>query len=87
MEQYVKGFQRFRAGEDVRPVTSCKFFSNSINSGGEDVILAFNIDDKEEVERPATTRCGRSINGRSEIDFLTLKIVKKCLSKWTEFIF
>ena len=25
MEQYVKGFQRFHAGEDVRPVTSCKF--------------------------------------------------------------
>ena len=24
MEQYVKGFQRFHAGEDVRPVTSCK---------------------------------------------------------------
>ena len=45
---------------------------NSINSGGEDVILAF-IDDEEEVERPATTRFGRSINGRSEIDFLTLK--------------
>ena len=25
MEQYVKGFERFHAGEDVRPVTSCKF--------------------------------------------------------------
>ena len=25
MEQYVKRFQRFHAGEDVRPVTSCKF--------------------------------------------------------------
>ena len=25
MEQYEKGFQRFHAGEDVRPVTSCKF--------------------------------------------------------------
>ena len=25
MEQYVKGFQRSQAGEDVRPVTSCKF--------------------------------------------------------------
>ena len=25
MEQYVKGFQRFHAGEDVRPVTSRKF--------------------------------------------------------------
>ena len=40
--------------------------------GGKDVILAF-IDDEEEVERPATTRSGRSTNGRSEIDFLTLK--------------
>ena len=29
MEQYVKGFQRFHAGEDVRPVTSCKFLSPS----------------------------------------------------------
>ena len=25
MEQYVKGFERFHAGEDVRPVSSCKF--------------------------------------------------------------
>ena len=25
MEQYVKGFQRFHAREDVQPVTSCKF--------------------------------------------------------------
>ena len=25
MEQYVKGFQRFHTGEDVRPATSCKF--------------------------------------------------------------
>ena len=25
MEQYVKGFQRFHASEEVRPVTSCKF--------------------------------------------------------------
>ena len=25
MEQYVKGFQRFHAGENVRAVTSCKF--------------------------------------------------------------
>ena len=33
-----------------------------------DVILAF-IDDEEEVERPATTRSGRSITRRSEIDF------------------
>ena len=24
-EQYAKGFQRFHAGEDVRPVTPCKF--------------------------------------------------------------
>ena len=35
--------------------------NDSINSGGEDVILAF-IDDEEEVERPATTLSGRSIN-------------------------
>ena len=33
-----------------------------------DVILAF-IDDEEEVERPATTRSGRSITRGSEIDF------------------
>ena len=25
MEQYVRGFQRFHAGEDVRPVTPYKF--------------------------------------------------------------
>ena len=36
--------------------------------GGKDVILTF-IDDEEEVERPATTRSGGSINRRSEIDF------------------
>ena len=34
----------------------------------KDVILAF-IDDEEELARPATTRSGRSIIGRSEIDF------------------
>ena len=45
MEQYVKGFQRFHAGEDVQPVTSCKFLIPS--TGGEDVILAF-IDDEED---------------------------------------
>ena len=33
-----------------------------------DVILAF-IDDEEEVERPATTRSGRAITRRSEIEF------------------
>ena len=42
--------------------------NDSINCGGEGVILAI-IDDEEEVERPATTRSGRSINRRSEIDF------------------
>ena len=42
--------------------------NDSINSGGEDVILAF-IDYEEEVERPEVTRSGRSINRRSEIDF------------------
>ena len=42
--------------------------NDSINSEGEDVILAF-IDDEEEVERPATTRSGRSINQRLKIDF------------------
>ena len=30
MELYVKGFQRIHAGEDVRPVASCKFLRNSI---------------------------------------------------------
>ena len=30
MEQYVKGFQRFHAGEDVRPVTFCKLLFGSI---------------------------------------------------------
>ena len=30
MEQYVKDFQRIHAGEDVRPVTSCKFLRNSV---------------------------------------------------------
>ena len=42
--------------------------NDSINSGSEDVILAF-IDVEEEVERPAVTRSGRSTNRRSEIDF------------------
>ena len=37
-----------------------------------DVILAF-IDDEEEVERPATTRSGRAITRRSEIDFLSFQ--------------
>ena len=46
---------------------------NSINSGDEDHVILALIDDEEEVERPATTSSGRSINGRSEIDFLTLK--------------
>ena len=53
MEQYVKGFQRFHASEDVRPVTSCKFLIPSTLG--------------------VTTRSGRSINGRSQIDFLTFK--------------
>ena len=46
--------------------------NDCIDSGGRDessdVILAF-IDDEEEVERPATTRSGRAITRRSEIDF------------------
>ena len=33
-----------------------------------DVIFAF-IDDEDEVERPATTRSGRAITRRSEIEF------------------
>ena len=45
------------------------------SSDGEDVILVFIDDDEvafineEEVERPATTRSGRAITRRSEIDF------------------
>ena len=33
MEQYAKGFERFHAGEDVRPVTSCTFlcWSNRVS--------------------------------------------------------
>ena len=63
--------------------------NDSINSGGQDdstndVILAF-IDEEEEVERPATTRSGRSITRRSEND--SPYFLKKCLSEWTEFIF
>ena len=46
--------------------------NENIDSGdrdeSRDFILAF-IDDEEEVERPATTRSGRSITRRSEIDF------------------
>ena len=30
MEQYEKGFERFHAGEDVRPVTSCKFLHKNV---------------------------------------------------------
>ena len=61
----------------------------SINSGAEDdstndVILAF-IDDKKEVERPATKRSGRSITRRSENE--SLYFLKKCLSKWILCIF
>ena len=72
MEQYVKGFQRFWRWWRCAACHLLQVF-NYINSGGEDVILAFNIDDEEEVERPEMTRSGRSINGRSEIDFLTFK--------------
>ena len=46
--------------------------NDSINPGGEgdsnDNILAF-IDDEEEVQRPVTTRKGRSITRKLEIDF------------------
>ena len=40
MEQYVKGFQRFNAGEDVWPVTSCKFlpFISSLLQSATSVI-------------------------------------------------
>ena len=40
MEQYVKGFQRFNAGENVRPVTSCKFlpFISSLLQSATSVI-------------------------------------------------
>ena len=67
---------------------------NSINSGGEDVILAF-IDDEEEVEASNDTLWKIP---KPKIEnwlffllilyiFYVWKIVKKCLSKWTEFIF
>ena len=56
------------------------------SSNKEDVILAFIDDDEEvsfiddeEVERPATTRSGRAITRRSEIDFsfiLTLQRIQ-----------
>ena len=45
------------------------------------VILAF-VDDEEEVERPATTRSGRALTRRSEIDF-SLFIFKRIQSKLT----
>ena len=49
--------------------------NDCIDSGdrdeSSDVILAF-IDDEEEVERPATTRSGRAITRRSEIDFFSV---------------
>ena len=51
--------------------------NDCIDSGdrdeSSDVILAF-IDDEEEVERPATTRSGRTITRRSEIDFFLFLI-------------
>ena len=51
--------------------------NDCIDSGDKDessdVILAF-IDDKEEVERPATTRSGRAITRRSEVDFFLFSI-------------
>ena len=31
MEQYEKGFQSFHAGEDVRPVTFCKFYFSRLS--------------------------------------------------------
>ena len=92
--------KRFSKVSRRRRCTACHLLQvfNSINAGGEDIILAFK-DDEEEVERPATTRSGRSINRRSRkienwLFFLLIlyifyvwKIVKKCLSKWTEFVF
>lgn len=56
--------------------------NDSIDSAAEndltnDAIPAF-INDKE-VEKPATTRCGRSITRRSEND--SMYFLKKCLSK------
>ena len=39
MEQYVKGFQSFHAGEDVRPVTSCKFLLLTARYSGASVQL------------------------------------------------
>ena len=71
MEQYVKGFLRFHAGKDVRPVTSCKFLIPS-TLGVKMSSLPLSMTRKK-LRGQQTTRSERSINGRSEIDFLTLK--------------
>ena len=51
--------------------------NDCIDSGdrdeSSDVILVF-IDDEEEVQRPATTRSGRAITRRLEIDFFLFSI-------------
>ena len=59
--------------------------NDCIDSGdrdeSSDVILAF-IDDEEEVERPATTRSGRAITRRSEIDFSFFYFFNKFGASW-----
>ena len=85
MEQYVKGFQRFHAGEEVRPVTSCNFLIPS-TLGVKISSLPVSMTRKKlrgqqrhALEDPQTKD--------RKLTFWLWKIVKKCLNKWTECIF
>ena len=83
--QYSYEYEKGRNESDINDENDI----DSINTEAEDdstndVILAF-IDDKKEVERPATKRSGRSITRRSENE--SLYFLKKRLSKWILRIF